>query len=71
MVCSSGLVTVVSTFSGLAPTYCVMMTTYGSSMGGSRSVDRFINDTTPKINTRMTATTTVYGFLTLILASIR
>ena len=70
MDCSIGFVTTVSTVSGLAPWYVVITIAYGRSMLGRRSVFIFVNETTPRIRTNTTATTTVYGFFTLKRASI-
>ena len=62
---STGFVTTISTVSGLAPGYVVITITYGKLILGKRSVVIFINETKPKIITIITATNTVYGFLTL------
>ena len=56
---SNGFVTVVSIFSGLAPGYVVITTTYGSSMAGKRSVVMPVNEITPSTSTSTTATSTV------------
>ena len=63
--CSSGRVIVVSTRSGVAPGYVVMMTTYGKSMFGSRSGVIRVKATAPSTSTAMTATNMVSGFFTL------
>ena len=62
---SSGFVTIVSIFSGLAPGKEVYITTYGKSIFGRRSVVMFVNDITPRIMTRMTIIITVSGLFTL------
>ena len=63
--CSIGFVTVVSTFSGLAPTYVVRTNAYGKSILGSKSVVMFVNEINPNKIIKITATNTVNGFLTL------
>jgi hypothetical protein len=62
---STGFVTTISTVSGLAPGYGVITMTYGRLILGKRSVDILVKDTTPRTITKITATRTVYGFLTL------
>ena len=63
--CSIGFVTVVSTFSGLAPTYVVIISAYGKSILGNKSVVIFVKEIKPNIITKITATNTVNGFFTL------
>ena len=62
---SKGLVTPVSTFSGLAPGYVVITITYGKFKLGNKSVVIFVNEIPPNNNIIITATTTVNGFFTL------
>ncbi len=68
--CSIGFVTDISTFSGLAPGYCVSTIAYGRSILGNKSVFISKKDTIPSINTITTATATVNGLLTLYLGII-
>jgi len=67
---SRGMETSLSTCSGVAPKWVVKMAVKGKSIAGSRSVEVFINDTTPKTITKITPTSTVKGFLTLNLSNI-
>ncbi len=68
---SSGFVTTVSTVSGLAPTYVVIIITYGKLIFGNKSVVILVKDTTPNTSTIITDTNTVYGFFTLNFEIIR
>ena len=61
---SNGLVTSVSTFSGLAPGSVVMTIMYGRSISGSRSVVILVRLTALRVSTMITATRTVKGFFT-------
>ncbi len=65
MLASTGWVTAISTVSGLAPGYVVMIITYGRLILGSRSAVILVKDTTPRTMANTTPTNTVYGFFTL------
>jgi hypothetical protein len=58
-----------STCSGVAPMYAVNTTVYGKSICGSKSVDVFMNETTPRTVTNMMPTKTVNGLRTLIFSN--
>jgi hypothetical protein len=65
IVFSIGFVTIVSTRSGLAPSYDVNITAYGRFISGKSAVESDVTDITPNAATMSSAIITVTGLLTL------